>query len=346
MLNLLLLTVFTLATPSGDLEQSLAILEATHDTPISVDLAGQPVARVIDEIAEQCPHPVRADWEALDLIGVRPRDEVNAQYDGVPALAALEAIALQLGDEFERPTFEAFAGGLILTTASGARERNFTAAYDVRDLVAQGIEDALAETVERTIDEEEGDAAEPPADRDEPMAAAGERLLLMILEHVHPESWFAFGGDAAKATEHAGVLMVTATATTHRRIAEALALLRETNPFVRRLTAAVIELDTAEWSRLQGLEVSAILADEAVTLAWQTTADVRLGAEISATVGGTTLSVTPQRDPLVGVLDLEIHFRTADGTREVRTTTSMTGPGGTLVAVPGGGDRLTVLAIR
>ncbi|MHC5112947.1 MAG: hypothetical protein ACYTGP_00800, partial [Planctomycetota bacterium] len=118
-----------------ELERALDQLARLDEVRVSVELADEPTVRVIDELARQASMPVRADWGALELIGIDPRDRVTLDLASASLATALAGVAMQIGDGLDVPVIEAHAGYVVLTTFDATAKLTMSDVYDVRDLL-------------------------------------------------------------------------------------------------------------------------------------------------------------------------------------------------------------------
>ncbi|MHC4947638.1 MAG: hypothetical protein ACYTG1_05185 [Planctomycetota bacterium] len=383
------LLIACLAAAGGELEQALVLLDGLETQRISVRYDDEPLAAVLDDVAARLAAPVRGDWPALERLGVEPDDRVSLRLDDTPGLSVLSALALQLGDEFEHATCEVHAGRLLLTTIQATADMRLLDVYDVRDLLADEAvverlrteappigppaeDDAPAEPAEPG-DEPDDDDDPPPASR--PDAAAGpdlpaptvrpltpgEALLLLISDHVDPESWVNFGGSRALIGERDGVLFVTAAPTTHRRFRDALRRLRRSNPAAVRVEAAVVEIAADELARLARRHdagsrrlAAAVRRSDGATVLWRAATETAVGARYEAATdtpaGGIELVLAPTLDAGRGLVRLEIGLavRRGDETRELSTTAAFAPRREAAVIevpAPAPGERILVLVL-
>ncbi|MCP3905776.1 MAG: hypothetical protein GY715_19285 [Planctomycetes bacterium] len=125
---------------TGDaLDRALDQLAQLDEVRVTVELHDESIARVLDDLASSCPVPLRADWVALDRLGIAPRDRVSIDLASAPLATALAGVALQIGDGLERPVIESHGGYIVLTTTAATAAMVVTDVYDVRDLVTDEI---------------------------------------------------------------------------------------------------------------------------------------------------------------------------------------------------------------
>jgi len=388
---------------SGGLEQALALLDEMDAATISVDYQNERLVNIVRDLDERAAISLRADWDALSGIGVHQRDEVTLRFYGAGLSTVLAALALQLGDEFERPIVEVYAGQIVLTTLGATTAMCLTDVYDVRDLLLDAAvlrslrneappvskealsvppaadEDAAAaeESSDEAPEDEGGSGSDtksrdvddspdapaaagppefplpelaPPAGQAPPRPlTAGEELMTLIAEHVDPEAWLEYGGSRARIGERNGVVIVTAPATTHRKLRDVLRRLRRANPSGVTLEAAIVDLPREVFARLarryelssSALGRAIMLADDA-DLRWQATSVVALGDRLSAESEregvAVKLALTPRFDRETGILRIEVEVRSSDGGDRRFVSTTVTIPlrqGGAAIELPG-----------
>ncbi len=154
-------------TPSGDLEAALALFDRLDNVVITTEYDGVPLSKTLTEMAARVPVPLRVDWPALDRLGVDDDDEITLRINQSNGNSALAALAFCLGDEMERPVFEAHGGQMVLTTIEGSAAMRLTAAYDVRDLLANP---ALVQRLQEQRPQPAVGPEQPARDADHPGA--------------------------------------------------------------------------------------------------------------------------------------------------------------------------------
>jgi hypothetical protein len=135
------------AEAGDDLDQALALLDQLDRQRVTVAWNETRLSAAIAELAGRLEMPVRADWDALERIGVRDDDRIDLTLAQARGSTVLAGLTLLLGDEFDRPTFEAFAGQIVLTTHEATASMRMTDVYDVRDLLRN---DAAVERLRAT----------------------------------------------------------------------------------------------------------------------------------------------------------------------------------------------------
>ena len=343
--------------------------------------------RIMADLDQRMPVELRADWPALKRIGVRGHERVSFRLSNASAATVLAGLTLVLGDEFEHPIFEAHGGQIVLSTLAMTAAMQLVDVYDVRDLLADGraVERLRAELPlpappEVSPEASRGASPERPAEgtretgpQREPDSGSapqtqeageverllgdvpstrplspGEELLRLISDHVDPEAWIQFGGSRAKISERNGVLMVTAPPTTHRRLREALRLLRLTIPSSISLDAAIVDLPAVRLTALgrrhqrgTAALAEAILAAAEATIRWRTVAVVSIGSVLEVESGWddvvASLRLRPSFDVETGRLSLavEASLRLDADHRRVSTTASFAHRrGGAVIELP------------
>jgi hypothetical protein len=372
----LLLVLPVRADDTDALDRAMEILETMDRTMVRIEPTLHELEGALRSLQEHLPVPVRADWDALDRLGVRFDDEVTLAAERATVTDVLEGLMLQLADEFERPAFEVFANQIIITTVEATAEMRLTGVYDMRDLLADP-------SAVDTLMDRPGDAAAPPAaveeakpvvEDDEPLdlpdgkvaqadppapgadeedkapaldltppdiddlpprrLTPAEDLLLFIAEHVDPEGWLEYGGVRARITERNGVVLVSASATTHRMLRTVLERLRRVNPAALGIEAAIIDLDRDALRRLQrrhdaaspALARAVLEADEARTL-WRNGAtavmDETMRVASAAAETEVVVELKARRQAGTGRVLLDVAAETTRGAdrRTIATTT-------------------------
>ena len=384
---------------AGQLQAAIRRLDKLDRVVLSVDYQDEPLARIMTDLDQRMPVELRADWPALKRIGVRGHERVSFRLSNASAATVLAGLTLVLGDEFERPIFEAHGGQIVLSTLAMTAAMQLVDVYDVRDLLADGraVErlraelplpaspeappevspERPAEDARETGPQREPDSGSAPQTQeageverllgDVPSTrplSPGEELLRLISDHVDPEAWIQFGGSRAKISERNGVLMVTAPPTTHRRLREALRLLRLTIPSSISLDAAIVDLPAVRLTALgrrhergTAALAEAILATAEATVRWRTVAVVSIGSVLEVESGWddvvASLRLRPSFDRETGRLSLavEASLRLDADHRRVSTTASFAHRrGGAVIELPPARPsdirRLLVLIVR
>lgn len=372
---------------AGQLQTAIRQLDELDWVVLSVDYQDEPLERIMADLDQRMPVELRADWPALKRIGVRGHERVSFRLSNASAATVLAGLTLVLGDEFEHPIFEAHGGQIVLSTLAMTAAMQLVDVYDVRDLLADGraVErlraelplpappevspeasrgaspERPAEDARETGPQREPDSGSAPQTQeageverllgDVPstrLLSPGEELLRLISDHVDPEAWIQFGGSRAKISERNGVLMVTAPPTTHRRLREALRLLRLTIPSSISLDAAIVDLPAVRLTALgrrhqrgTAALAEAILATAEATIRWRTVAVVSIGSVLEVESGWddvvASLRLRPSFDVETGRLSLavEASLRLDADHRRVSTTASFAHRrGGAVIELP------------
>lgn len=347
------------ARAGDDLVLSMEILDRLDALPAAVDVSDERLDAVLAAWSAQWSVPVLGDWDALAGIGIRPRDPVTFAIRDASASSALAGLSMALAKDFARPRFDVSEGRVVLTTIDGLGAMQVTDVYDVRGLLES---DAVLERLQRRrpVDpgrpEEEADAPPtnepgllPPMEPIDPASVAprprATELVDLIVEHVDPDLWVMFGGVAARVSERDGVLMISAPASTHRKIRQALRRLQATMPRNVTFDLAVIEVAGPVMEQLRRRHdansdtlVRAALRHDDTIARWRTSAVVAIGRRLEVHTTkpdvDVALHVLPTFDASLGLLSLEIRLDAAlSGTStEMLTAVDLTMPyGGVLL---------------
>lgn len=388
-------------TPAPDLDQAMEVLESIEVKTLSIDYDREPLKNILDDLSKRTGTSVRADWVSLERLGVSPEDRVSLRFDVTRASTVPAALALSVGDDVERPIFECHAGQMVLTRVGATGPMRLTAVYDVRDLLADSsllrrLHDeapaidvgdvAATTTTPGTVDGEEVEGSPPPADipprlpndnsgkaADSPEGpdsnairtlSPGERLLLLITDHVDPEAWMNFGGNRALITELNGVIVVSATPTTHRRIRNALRSLRAITSTLVTIDAAIVELPRAVYEQLSrryagnvGSLASAFKTSTEAKVIWGANGPISIGEHLQTEVSNAAIAVScslrPELDRTTGVMRVTVDVATTQGDDRRRVSTVISLPGqerGISIELPFAGQsddvRLLVLTVN
>jgi hypothetical protein len=394
----------TAAPEDRDLEAALALIDRLDDATVSVSYRDDRLADVIADLDRRSPVGVVADWKALDRLLLDMDETVTLRADDASMWTVLTSLAMRLGDEFERARFEVRGGEVVLTTESASTRMRLTDVYDVRDLLVDGraLERVRADAARdagtvpppaggEVPDADAGDPApdpdpgpdpdvlpEPPIrpdlrvpdfrpDAPRPAAAPpseAETLVRLITDHVDPEAWESVGGTRATITDRDGVIVVSAPATTHRGLHDALRRLRRARGTAISLDAAIIDVPRADFETLSrrldrssAALVRALLARGGTSVVWQAASAVALDEMLRtrSTAGDTSvrLELLPTYDRAAGTLEIGVAVETSHHGDERLIETKVTVPGrrgGAALelpaATPGDTMRLLVLLPR
>ena len=191
MIQIVCMAALALAPPeTGELNRAIEILERLDGIPLTAEYRNEKLEEVINDLNGHLPIPVRADWRSLERLGVHPDDQVTLRLNPTVASTVLAALVMTIGDEFERPVFEAHAGQMVLTSLQGSAPMRITATYDVRDLLAneeliQQLRDDFTAPDQQPATQPDSahepeakpapDAAPEPAPQNEPMGPLSRR---------------------------------------------------------------------------------------------------------------------------------------------------------------------------
>lgn len=368
-LTISLMLVGGSAGASGELEQAIELLERLDTISLSVRYEGQVLKLVVDDLNQRIGVPIRADWEALRRLGIRPHNQVWFRLEQASASTVLAGLTLTQGDEFGRPVFESHAGQLVLTTVEATAAMRLVDVYDVRDLIAdEPLVQQLRErspigppaTTEEASPSEDAAPEDPGGDDPRleippveellsqtealPPPTPGEELLLLISDHVDPEAWINFGGSRALITERDGVVFVTAPPTTHRKFREALRYLRMANPASVTIEATIVDVPRDDFDHMvrrydrgPSALVQAIQAASTGTVLWQARSIVAMDELLQVESGDgdvqVALDLRPGFDRDKGSLIMRIVVSTYHGSDHRRVQTTVAFPPGSVAAV-------------
>jgi hypothetical protein len=352
------------AAPAGDeIEDVLDLARAVERTQLRIKIDDMPLAAAVDELAVASGLSIRADWELLRQISVRPRDLVTLHSAETSLATVLADLLARVGDEFNRPVWEVSEGRVVITTARGTEPMRMTDVYDVRDVLGDRLALDLVRSRGPAV-EQSTDGTDAP----EPLSPAGD-VVRLITDHVDAEGWVRYGGSRNRIDERAGRLIVSATPRTHLRIQQVLRTLRWTNPRGLVMEAAIIDVPDADAVPLERMHdagtaslARALVDHAAASSLWSSSLAGRPGEpiEISSQHGATSLELAlgPEFDQATGELVIDVRLRSttvgADGGDDTRSlTTSVHVPtrnGAVIVELPASGRsdvrRLLVIEIE
>ena len=254
--------------------------------PIPVDIAaGSTFEQVVAYFGKVAGVQVRADWKALDLIGVRRDDEVELQLGNVAAKSALDAVLDQLGSDIERPEFAIEDGLLVISSDAALRKKVATIVYDIRDLLFQVpyFDNAPSFDLQTAIQQGnsggmgggggggggtfggpgggaggEGGGGIFGAPGEDPERKTRDELVEQIVgilqENVDPEGWRDLGGDTGSLQELNGNLIITNTPRNHQQIDGLLTELRRIRALQLNVEARLLTVSN-DWFEQVGVDL-------------------------------------------------------------------------------------------
>ncbi|MFG0284872.1 MAG: hypothetical protein ACF8R7_10665 [Phycisphaerales bacterium JB039] len=199
--------------------------------PLTFDVEAQRLEDVIGLIGRLSGADIEPLWgDQRSVDGLDKDAIVTLRVRDLPALAAIERLLAELGDDFgQSPTWQMSATGAIQIGPRAALNRyRRTVIYDVRDLLMQTPDHphALEIDLQSALQSQGGAGGQSPlrgAEQTDPeprpsldqRAAEIERLLTDLVE---PDEWASRGGDGAIVTRWRGVLIIRAADYIHRGI--------------------------------------------------------------------------------------------------------------------------------
>ncbi len=334
------------------LDEAFTLLDQMSTTSLEVSYDEAPLREVLADLNDRSSIPARADWRTLDRLGVTPDAPISLHQRHGSISNLFSAIVLQLGDEFDRPTWEIHAGLVVLTSPEATAPMSLTDIYDIRSLLqdestlqrlqseqpalqpppdpAEKLSDDSPDQLENKESEESESAGFTPL-------TPGEELMRLISYHIDPDAWVEFGGTNAKISERNGLLFITAPPRTHRRFRHALDRLRQMNPTALSVEARIVDVPRTTVERLSRRYgkssrrfVLSILREEKTLNIWRADLIVALDqkGEIETTDDETEfrLSLQPHQDAESGLLSLQINAQTKQGADQRQIKTEITLP--------------------
>jgi hypothetical protein len=210
------------ARPKVEAKPSAAgTLDRKLSQPTNVDFVEQPLRDVILYLSEQHAIPIVLKTKKLEEAGVKPDAPITISLKGVRLSTALELMLDELG-----LTYVDKEEVLLITTLDDAKATLAIRVYECRDLLALA---APAGPV--------GGAAAPGVGFGSADGGYGGGMLMphnvhaaqlmnLIMTNVDQQSWSQTGG-AGSISEYNGLIVVTQTAQTHKKIERVLEMLRE-----------------------------------------------------------------------------------------------------------------------
>ena len=274
-------------SPKIEVSSSLAALAAADEARVTIEVHDASAESIIAKLNESRTVPVRADWPALERIGIDRTDKLDLVVRGVSLFDALSTLAYSLGRESERPIVDAAPGQLVLTTWTTAARMQELAIYDVADILTDST---LMLTVADTPATVQPTAVTAT---DETLEERTSRLIDLIQEHVDPDGWNTNGGDRGTISTEAARLVVSATPVMHRKIRRLLTQVRSESPLAAEVSVTLIELPRASLDALtrdaQALSARGEPSDLAAALAQKSDARRAWSPRVVARIGETAI---------------------------------------------------------
>lgn len=232
-----------------DLARELELLELAATREVRVPPHIATLRELLEALSAQAGITVEGDWEGLLRLGVDPDEAPPISQGDGSLLAVLDALCTSLGSPTERPRPEALLGRLRIVSPVVAGSLRRLRVYHAGPLASEFM--PLAE------------------------------------DHIDPEGWQRNGGEVQHATTVDGAVIVSAPASTHRRLSQLLDELRATRPAAVGIS---IDLLRVPGEPFRALAMEASDSGEVVT-----------GAALESLRGASRLAAPT----LVAVMDLE-----------------------------------------
>lgn len=153
---------------------------------------------------------IAGDWSALDAIGVRREDRIEAMGTPGSVPVVLDELLGLLADAWDRPRIEATADGLVVTSTSGAERLLGTVLHPTGDLFeVTPLPGGL-----------------PPVEID----PDPESLVDLVRDMIEPDAWAAFGGRLGRVQVVDRGLLVSAVPSIQIQVRRLLDQLRAGRP--------------------------------------------------------------------------------------------------------------------
>lgn len=197
------------AATKGDpsFEHAAQRLKHELDRPTSIEFVQMPLQDVLLYLQETHAIPIVLLAKKLEEAGISPDHAVTKNLKGIRLRTALELML----DDLELAYVEK-DGLLLITTPEDADSTLLIQVYNCQDLLA-----GRAGTAAKEGEGNFGGSAS---------TSRAESLISLITTNVDSQSWTVTGGPGS-ISEYNGLIVVTQTAQTHRKVERTLDMLRE-----------------------------------------------------------------------------------------------------------------------
>ena len=188
-------------------EDAAQRLKHELEKPTNMEFVEQPLKDVVLFLQEQHAMPIILCVKKLEEASVSPDHPITKNLKGIRLRTALELML----DDLEL-TYVEKDGILLITTPEDAENTLLIQVYNCQDLLAARSGAAAKEG--------EGNFSGPA------FISRAQNLISLITTNVDSQSWTVTGGPGS-ISEYNGLIVVTQTAQTHRKIERTLDMLRE-----------------------------------------------------------------------------------------------------------------------
>jgi len=175
-----------------------------------VEFKGERLDKVLAWFASETDANFVVDWRALGNAQIGNDFPVKVSLRHATARIALKAVLAQMGEGYERASFEVSDGVVRISTVYQLTRLMHTRAYDIRDII-----DDVCIKSRRFAGSDDGITEQQAADQ----------IIAMIQSSVDPNTW-RDAGNAGTIQYFAGRLVVKQTVENHHELTEVLAGLR------------------------------------------------------------------------------------------------------------------------
>ncbi|HMC10535.1 MAG TPA: permease prefix domain 1-containing protein, partial [Pirellulaceae bacterium] len=202
------------AKPTSRKSAGMVIEEKLNQTT-TLDVVEMPLKDVVEYLQETHQFPIVLKLKMLDGASISPDTPITKSLRGIRLATALDLIL----DDLELTYY--ITEVLVITTPADAQSRTEVRIYDCRDIIAMPMPGRIP-SAEGTAPKPSGSTA--VHDR------RAEQLMNIITTNVDQPSWSnasdKFPGNGS-LSEFNGLIVITQTAQTHRKIEHVLNMLRE-----------------------------------------------------------------------------------------------------------------------
>lgn len=216
----------------ADPPEDRRVLATLDSTNIPASFTDNTLEDVLNFIATVTNLNVDVDWDSLAEVGVDRDTLVSLSLQPLPARTILERVLDKVSpDRFNAASWAVNDGILVVASDSALRRNTFIQIYDIQDLLFTAPDFTEVPDLELGSIVQGQGGAESDADIEIPDELTPEELLErirnIIQTNVDFDGWRDNGGDTGDIQELNGNLIITNTASNHRRISRLLSQLRD-----------------------------------------------------------------------------------------------------------------------
>jgi hypothetical protein len=206
---------------------------------------------VVEFLGDVTQCTVRANWRAMEEVGIMKNTPVDTRLSNVTLRTALDILLADVSGPVarnDRLGWVQWNGVLTISTNADLDRSTYIEVYEIRDLLAHEFAEAVLERGNPIRDllgiwnEDETIFGRGDDDSDDVLGSGGcsdvggseedwrkaaDDLIVVLEKTIDPESWIAGSPTSGHISFLAGVLIINQTPQNHERIAELLARFRK-----------------------------------------------------------------------------------------------------------------------